>query len=160
MRHYWVDRIEIVEPGVKGVGRKAVAFSEDFFSDHFPGNPVFPGIYLIEGMAQTAGAIIAKGSEWEEFALMVSVDRARFSSFARPGDLLEYTVEVERSDGGLATAMASASAAGRRIAQARISFRVLSMGDIIPPIYGEQWAHTLSQLFEPRGSQPEGSSDR
>ena len=62
MRHCWVDHIEVTEPGVSATGRKAVAFSEDFFADHFPGNPVFPGIYIVEGMAQTAG------SQLESFA--------------------------------------------------------------------------------------------
>jgi len=155
VRHYWVDRVEVTEPGVKAVGRKAVGFSEDFFTDHFPGNPVFPGVYLLEGMAQTAGALIGKHSEWEEFALMVSIDRARFLSFARPGDVVEYAVEVEERTGDLATVMARATLSDRKVAQARITFRVLPLAEMVPPLYGDQWRHTLSLLFEPDGPEPE-----
>ncbi|NIP58843.1 MAG: 3-hydroxyacyl-[acyl-carrier-protein] dehydratase FabZ [Gemmatimonadetes bacterium] len=154
MRHYWVDRVEVGEPGVKATGRKAVGFSEDFFADHFPGNPVFPGVYLLEGMAQTAGALLGKHSDWEELALMVSIDRARFSSFARPGDVVEYSVEVEERTGDLATVMARATVSERKVAQARITFRVLPLEEMVPPLYGEQWRHTLSLLFESGGTDP------
>ncbi len=160
MRHYWVDHIEVTEPGVSGTGRKAVGFSEDFFTDHFPGNPVFPGVYIVEGMAQTAGALIGLASDWKEFALMVSVDRARFSFFARPGDVLEYSVVVEERTAELATVRGTAMVSDRRIAQARINFQVLDIGKMIPPMYREQWIHTLSLMFDPEGPEPEDVSDR
>ncbi|HSR42525.1 MAG TPA: 3-hydroxyacyl-ACP dehydratase FabZ family protein, partial [Longimicrobiales bacterium] len=159
MRHLWVDRIEVSEPGVKAVGRKAVGSSEDFFADHFPGNPVFPGVYLVEGMAQTAGALIGRHSDWTEFVLMVSVDRARFSSFVRPGELVEYAVEVEERSREVATVRAEASVAGRSVARARITFRILPLGEMIPPLYADYWKHTLARLFEPGGSDPEGRND-
>ena len=159
MRHYWVDHIEVTEPGVSATGRKAVGFSEDFFADHFPGNPVFPGIFVVEGMAQTAGALIGHASDWKEFALMASVDRARFSSFARPGDVVEYAVRVEERTAGLATAGCTAMVSDRKIAQARITFRVLGIGEMIPPIYREAWTHTLSLLFDAEGPEPEGEGD-
>jgi 3-hydroxyacyl-[acyl-carrier-protein] dehydratase len=160
MRHYWVDRIEVTEPGVSATGRKAVGLSEDFFADHFPGNPVFPGIYIVEGMAQTAGALIGHASDWKQFALMVSVDRARFSSFARPGDVLEYSVLVEERTAELATVRGTAMVSDRKIAQARITFQVLDIGDMIPPIYVDQWTHALSLMFDPDGADPEEVSNR
>jgi 3-hydroxyacyl-[acyl-carrier-protein] dehydratase len=160
MRHYWVDHIAVTEPGVSATGRKAVGLSEDFFADHFPGNPVFPGIYIVEGMAQTAGALIGQASDWKEFALMVSVDRARFSSFARPGDVVEYAVLVEERTTKLATVRGTAMVSDRRIAQARITFQVLEIGEMIPPIYRDSWAHTLSLLFEPDGPASQEVGDR
>ena len=160
MRHYWVDHIEVTEPGVSATGRKAVGLSEDFFADHFPGNPVFPGIYVVEGMAQTAGALIGQASDWKKFALMVSVNRARFSSFARPGDVVEYSVLVEERAAELATVRCTAMVSNRKIAEARITFRVLDIGEMIPAIYMKQWTHTLSLLFDPEGPEPEEVSDR
>jgi 3-hydroxyacyl-[acyl-carrier-protein] dehydratase len=148
MRHYWVDRIEVVEPGVSGVGYKAIAYSEDFFTDHFPGNPVFPGIYLLEGMAQTAGAIITRSSDWTEFALMVSVDRARFSSFARPGEVVRYEVTMEERTGESAAVRAKATAGERRVAHARFTFRILPTEDMIPAPYRGHWHHALGIMFD------------
>ena len=155
MRHYWVDHIKVTEPGVSATGRKAVAFSEDFFADHFPGNPVFPGIYILEGMAQTAGFLIGKASDWREFALMVSINRARFSSFARPGDVVECSLLVEDRTAQLATVRCTAMVSDRKIAQARITFRVLDIDEMIPPLYREAWTHTLSLAFDPGGPEPE-----
>lgn len=162
MRHWWVDRVGVTEPGVRATGRKAVGSSEDFFQDHFPGNPVFPGIYLIEGMAQTAGVLVGDESGWRSFALMVSVDRARFSSFVRPGDVVEYAVEVEDRSETLLTVRGTATAGGRKVAQARITFQVLDLEEMIPTLYVEQWIHTLSLLLKPDGTGAEtghGSDD-
>ena len=91
---------------------------------------------------------------------MVSVDRARFSSFARPGDVVEYSVLVEERTADLAAVRGTATVSDRRIAQARINFQVLDIGKMIPPIYREQWIHTLSLMFDPEGPEPEDVSDR
>ena len=58
-----VDRLEVEEPGVKGIGLKNVTMNEEFFQGHFPGNPVMPGVLQIEAMAQTAGAVVISGME-------------------------------------------------------------------------------------------------
>lgn len=136
---------------MSAAGRKAVASSEDFFADHFPGNPVFPGIYLVEGMAQTAGALMGRASDWRRFALMVSVDRARFSSFVRPGEVVEYTVEVKDRSEEAATVLGTATASGREVARARITFRLLDVEEMIPSLYVERWIHALRLLFETGG---------
>ena len=95
MRHFWVDRITELELGVRAVGLKTVSLSEDVLHDHFPGNPVFPGVLLLEGMAQTAGVLLADSSGGTKVAIMVSLDRARFSAFARPGDVVRFAVEID-----------------------------------------------------------------
>ena len=58
MRHFWVDRIVGYERGISASGVKCVALSEDVVEDHFPGTPVLPGLYLVEGVAQTAGYLL------------------------------------------------------------------------------------------------------
>src|SRR5829696_3345335 len=86
VRHFWLDRILHLEPGVRASGVKAVALAEDQFDAHFPGNPVLPGVYLLEGLAQTAGVLIHQSIEGRLLAVLVSIERARFLAFARPGD--------------------------------------------------------------------------
>ena len=53
-----VDKLEVEEPGVKGVGIKNLTMNEEFFQGHFPGNPIMPGVLQIEAMAQSAGCVV------------------------------------------------------------------------------------------------------
>ena len=92
-----VDRLEVEEPGVKGMGLKNLTMNELFFQGHFPGNPIMPGVLQIEAMAQTAGCVVM--SEKEDYAdkkcsvLFMSVDNAKFRKPVRPGDQLKMYVE-------------------------------------------------------------------
>ena len=144
MRHFWVDRILELEPGVRAVGVKSVALSEDVFDQHFPGNPVFPGVYLLEGLAQTAGILLARSTNPRMFALMVSVDRARFTNFVRPGDQVRLAVDIELLDAGSARVRAAATVDERPAAAARISFRLLDPDRIIPLAYRAFWEQSTA----------------
>lgn len=139
MRHYWVDRIVELEPGVRAVGVKNVSLSEDVFDEHFPGNPVFPGVFLLEGLAQTAGVLLAKTYEGERLAVMVSIERARFRSFARPGDTVRMEIKIEGNDGDVARVVGTANVGDRQVAAARLSFKLVKPGRVIPPAYRSFW---------------------
>jgi 3-hydroxyacyl-[acyl-carrier-protein] dehydratase len=90
-----VDRIVDIQPdGSGGVGIKNVTANEPQFMGHFPGNPVMPGVLIIEGMAQTAGAIAAslQGAAGSSSVLFLTIDRAKFRKQVVPGDRVEYRV--------------------------------------------------------------------
>jgi 3-hydroxyacyl-[acyl-carrier-protein] dehydratase len=77
------------------VGIKNVTVNEPIFQGHFPENPVFPGVLIIEGMAQTAGAtVIAHDAlnDGKKIVLLITIDKAKFRRPARPGDRLEYHI--------------------------------------------------------------------
>jgi len=143
MRHFWLDRILEMEVGRHAVGIKCFTLSEDFFNEHFPGNPVVPGVYLLEGLAQTAGVLLALTTERRKFALMVSVDRAKFSNFARPGEEVRLAVTIEDMGDDHARVHAVATAGERQVARAGISFRLLETGKLIPEQYRPYWNHML-----------------
>jgi len=143
VRHYWLDRIIDLEPGVRATGVKAVALAEEEFEAHFPGNPVLPGIYLLEGLAQTAGVLLAETTGGKRLALMVSLDRARFLAFARPGDQIHLTVEVETVDDDLARVRGAAAVGGRPIASARLTFRLVDPATLIPAGFRPFWQQTM-----------------
>jgi 3-hydroxyacyl-[acyl-carrier-protein] dehydratase len=143
VRHYWLDRIIDLQPGVRATGVKAVALTEDEFEAHFPGNPVLPGIYLLEGLAQTAGVLLHETTSGKRLALMVSVDRARFLAFARPGDQVALTVEVEALDDDLARVRGAAAVGERAIASARLTFRLVDPTALIPSGFRPFWQHAM-----------------
>src|SRR5262245_53506782 len=90
-----VDRIINIRGDESAVGIKNVTVNEPQFQGHFPGNPVFPGVLLIEGMAQTAGAICALTQIHEEVSKQVyflTIDKAKFRKPVVPGDTIEYHV--------------------------------------------------------------------
>jgi 3-hydroxyacyl-[acyl-carrier-protein] dehydratase len=87
-----VDRVLHIHGDEHGVGIKNVTFNEPQFQGHFPGNPVFPGVLLIEGMAQTAGVLcmIAAKVQQPQSVFFLTIDKAKFRKPVRPGDTVEY----------------------------------------------------------------------
>jgi 3-hydroxyacyl-[acyl-carrier-protein] dehydratase len=133
-----------LRPGETARGVKCVSLSEEVFNDHFPGNPVLPGVYLLEGMAQTAGILLERTTGGHRVALMASIDRARFVGFARPGDQVLFDVAVESLHEDACRVMASAKVADRMIASARLSFSLVDTANLIPAGYRSYWDQTLS----------------
>lgn len=86
-----VDRVIDIRGDEHGIGIKNVTINEPHFQGHFPGNPVFPGVLMIEGMAQTAGVlcIAATGTE-PKSVFFLTIDKAKFRKPVRPGDTIEY----------------------------------------------------------------------
>jgi len=88
-----VDRIIDIRGDESCIGIKNVTFSEPFFQGHFPDNPVMPGVLLLEGMAQTAGAACSfKQGRTGPAArvLFLTIDKAKFRRPVVPGDVVEY----------------------------------------------------------------------
>lgn len=92
-----VDRILEVEQGKRVVGIKNVTINEPFFPGHFPGNPVMPGVLIVEAMAQT-GAMLILTDHAEEMAgkyvYLAGIDDARFRRPVVPGDQLRMELEI------------------------------------------------------------------
>ena len=88
-----VDRVIEIFGDERGIGIKNVTFNEPQFMGHFPGNPVMPGVLVIEGMAQTAGVMCllarAKLSQ-PSLVYFLTIDKAKFRKPAVPGDVIEY----------------------------------------------------------------------
>jgi len=88
-----VDRIIDMDGDRSAIGIKNVTANEPYFQGHFPGNPVMPGVLLIEGMAQTAGAVCSLTHGYDKppaSVLFLTVDQAKFRKPVVPGDTVEY----------------------------------------------------------------------
>lgn len=97
-----VDKIQSIELGVRAVGIKNVSINEGFFQGHFPARPVFPGVLIVEAMAQTAGCLVVAtlGKEAEgKLVYFMTIDEARFRRPVVPGDRLMIHVDKDRNRG-------------------------------------------------------------
>ncbi|HSL91859.1 MAG TPA: 3-hydroxyacyl-ACP dehydratase FabZ [Candidatus Limnocylindrales bacterium] len=94
-----VDRVVEWEPGVRIVGLKNVTINEPFFTGHFPGHPIMPGVLIVEAMAQAGGilALKALGGE-KKLAYFAGIERCRFRRPVLPGDqlLLDITITARK----------------------------------------------------------------
>lgn len=91
-----VDRILEVEEGKRVVGIKNVTFNEEFFQGHFPGNPVMPGVLILEAMAQVAaiGLLRIIPDHEKKLLYLSGVDRCKFRRPVLPGDQLRIESEI------------------------------------------------------------------
>ena len=91
-----IDRIVDIDGDDSAVGIKNVSYNEPMFQGHFPGKPVFPGVLIIEAMAQTAGAIVIahdrEVGDGKNIVLMLTIDKAKFRKPAGPGDRVEFHI--------------------------------------------------------------------
>jgi 3-hydroxyacyl-[acyl-carrier-protein] dehydratase len=125
-----IDRIIEVDSDNSAIGIKNVSVNEPVFQGHFPGNPVFPGVLIIEGMAQTAGAIAiaADKAQGPHLVYMVTVDKCKFRKPARPGDVIEYHIRKIRRRSAMGWYEARAMVGTTLIAEAEVGAMVMVEG--------------------------------
>jgi len=116
-----IDRVIDIRGDEYGVGIKNVTINEPHFQGHFPGNPVFPGVLMIEGMAQTAGVlcIAATGSK-PASVFFLTIDKAKFRKPVRPGDTIQYHMEKITRRKNMWWYRGEAKVAGELVAEARV----------------------------------------
>jgi 3-hydroxyacyl-[acyl-carrier-protein] dehydratase len=119
-----VDKIIEMDGDNSAIGIKNVTFNEPHFQGHFPGQPVMPGVLIIEGMAQTAGAICIADMDEPEVPNVVyfmTIDRVKFRKPVIPGDVLEYHVEKIKKRGKIWKFKAEAKVGEHKVAEAEVS---------------------------------------
>ena len=100
-----VDRVTDIQKNETLTAYKNVSISENIFQGHFPGHPIYPGVMILEGMAQAGGILAFKSMDMskEEVAQKVvyfmSIDKAKFRAPVKPGDKLEYRISVIKHKG-------------------------------------------------------------
>ena len=126
-----VDRIINVDGDNSAVGIKNVSANEPMFQGHFPGNPIFPGVLIIEGIAQTAGAIAINSDKTtgRHAVYMVTVDKCKFRKPAFPGDVVEYHIRKIRRRSAMGWYEAKVMVGGTLIAEAEVGAMVMAEGE-------------------------------
>lgn len=123
-----IDCIEELEPGVRAVGYKSITFNEPQFAGHFPGQPVMPGVLMIEALAQVgAVAILSVEENRGKTAFFGAINNAKFRQVVVPGDRLKLECEIIKQKGpiGIGKAVAT-NAEGKVAVSAELTFVVRS----------------------------------
>ncbi|MBI2876906.1 MAG: 3-hydroxyacyl-ACP dehydratase FabZ [Candidatus Tectomicrobia bacterium] len=117
-----VDRIVELEAFKRVVGIKNVTVNEPFFQGHFPGNPVMPGVLILEAMAQVAGilGLHSLGIQGDQQVYFLGIDNARFRKPVVPGDQLRFEMDVMQHRGGIWRFKGVALVDGNKVAEAEL----------------------------------------
>jgi 3-hydroxyacyl-[acyl-carrier-protein] dehydratase len=117
-----IDRVIDIRGNESGVGIKNVTINEPQFQGHFPENPVFPGVLMIEGMAQTGGVLCVLGLSIEQVpgVYFMTIDNAKFRRPVVPGDTIEYHMTLARHRGQMWWYQGLAKVRGRIVAEAQV----------------------------------------
>ena len=116
-----LDSITAFEEGRTCTSVRLIRPEEMFLDGHFPGEPVVPGVYLIENMAQTACFLLERSSPGAPgFPVLARVERSSFLSLVRPGSELVTQVVLARSLGSLAVLEGTCAVAGRTVCKANL----------------------------------------
>lgn len=118
-----IDKIEELVPGEKAVGYKNVTMNEYFFQGHFIGEPIMPGVLIIEALAQVGAAAILSLDEYKgKIGYFAGIDKARFRRKVIPGDVLKLQVEITNRMGKVGKGKAEAYVDGEKAAEAILTF--------------------------------------
>jgi 3-hydroxyacyl-[acyl-carrier-protein] dehydratase len=120
-----IDEVVELDPGRRVVAKKSVREDEWFLAGHFPGNPIMPGVLMVEALAQCgAVAVLAEEENRGKLALFAGIDDVRFKRIVRPGDELTLECEIEAVRGPIGRGKARATVGGAVAVRGTLTFAV------------------------------------
>lgn len=118
-----VDQAEFIENGA--VGYKNVTFNEPYFQGHFPGEPVMPGVLIIEALAQVGAiAMLSKEENKGKIAYFGGIKEAKFRQKVLPGDSLKLECTIIKQKGPIGIGKGVASVNGKKVCEAELTFAI------------------------------------
>jgi 3-hydroxyacyl-[acyl-carrier-protein] dehydratase len=118
-----LDEVLVLEPGTRVVARKTVR--DEDCAGHFPGNPIMPGVLMVEALAQAgAVAVLSEEENRGKLALFAGIDDVRFKRVVRPGDELTLECEIDQVRGPVGRGKAKATVDGKLAVRGTLTFAV------------------------------------
>ena len=125
-----IDRITYMEPGIKATGYKNMTTNEPFFQGHFPGNPIMPGVLIVEALAQLGCATMLLKEEYKNMiGLFAGIDNVRFKKPVYPGDRLDLSVELIKLKGPIGKFKGEAKVDGQLACEGEVVFAIVPKPD-------------------------------
>ncbi|MFZ5826682.1 MAG: 3-hydroxyacyl-ACP dehydratase FabZ [Bacillota bacterium] len=124
-----IDRVVEMEPGKRVVAIKNVSANEPVFQGHYPGHPIFPGVLIIEAMAQSGAVALLSLPEWAgKMPIFAGMDEVKFKKPVVPGDQLRLEVEIVNMRRGLGIGTGKAYVGDELKAEATLKFALVDAG--------------------------------
>ena len=121
-----IDKVEKYIPGQMAIAYKNVSENEDYFKGHFPGNPIMPGVLIVESLAQTgAVAILSMEENKGKNALFGGINNMKFKKMVVPGDKLKLEVKIIKRKGPIGIGEAIATVNNKIVAKGELTFAVV-----------------------------------
>lgn len=124
-----IDRVTDIDAGKTLKGYKNITIGEQVFIGHFPGHPIYPGVMIIEGLAQAGGVLAFKSDDSIDVKTKVvyftSIEEAKFRNPVRPGDRLEYEIEVLKHRGPMWVMSGKALVDGKLCCETKLSAMIV-----------------------------------
>ena len=123
----FVDEIVELEPGVRAHGRWTITGDEWFLQGHFPGNPIVPGVVMVEASAQVAAICALTHPDHQgKSGVFAGIDDVRFRRIVRPGDVLDMVIDVDRLRGRIGRVRATVTVGDEPAVEGVLTFGLLS----------------------------------
>jgi 3-hydroxyacyl-[acyl-carrier-protein] dehydratase len=121
-----LDEVDELEPGVRCVARRTLRDDDFWFAGHFPGNPVMPGVLIVEALAQAASVAAASGGgAGGKIGLFAGIDKVRFKRVVKPGDTMVLEATITSVHGPVGRATVKATVDGQLACRGELMFAVV-----------------------------------
>ncbi|MGE4286917.1 MAG: beta-hydroxyacyl-ACP dehydratase [Phycisphaerae bacterium] len=137
MKFSLIDKIVKIDSGSTLVATKSVSLAEEYLQDHFPAFPVLPGVFLLQGMIETASWLVREHQDFaNSMVLLKKARNVKFKSFAAPGMTVTYSAVVKMLDEKTSSFQVSGVSGDEAIVEARLDLRHFNLADDNPLLAG------------------------